>query len=99
MNHTSLIGTDLLSECQKVYGAGIMMGDGLVDTRWTKKRSTLDAIMFGDRCMNGDGRQTGTGAPLMNLGIMMGDGIAMNGDGDTATGTDPAGEDDKSRVR
>ncbi len=95
MNHTLLIGTQLLSECQEKYGAG-MVGDGFVGERWAGNRLMLGVHMRGDRGMSGDGWPMEINPTLMSMGIMMGDGIAING---VAASTNSVGEVNSNRMK
>ena len=74
LNYGYATGDELVTRYQKVYGGGILLGDGIPlgdSTLWTS------GILLGDSVNLSDGSPLGGGAPMFRTSILFGDGILL----------------------
>ncbi|HKP73173.1 MAG TPA: S8 family serine peptidase, partial [Pyrinomonadaceae bacterium] len=83
LNRTYATGTELVTRYQRVYAAGMLLGDGVIEGR---EEQTVDAskmsggVSLGENILTSGGAPVGEGAMFLSTSMLLGDGIVI-GDG------------------
>jgi serine protease AprX len=80
MGQTYATGTNLVAYWQKIYGLGVVLGDGIMVSDGIMVADGImvsDGVVLGDGIMVSDGGVMGSGFYFMSTGIMVSDGIMV----------------------
>ena len=83
MGQTYATGVDLITKYQKIYGLGVVIGDGVtISEGVTIGDSTMFSygVVLGDHVLTANGTTIGAGVPFFSSSVLMSDGVIM-GDG------------------
>jgi hypothetical protein len=83
LDHTFATGESLVTKYQKVYGLGVLLGDGTLvsDGVLLADRALMsDGVLLGDSILVSNGALMSDGSPFLSCGALLGDGVLL-GDG------------------
>jgi len=83
MNRNYVTGTSLMTKYQRMYGLGVLIGDGVMigDGVLIGNTTMLSSgVLIGDQIMTSSGITLSEGTPFLSCGVLIGDGILI-GDG------------------
>jgi hypothetical protein len=83
LNHTYATGVDLITKYQKVYGVGMLLGDGVTESATAQTvnlQMMTSGVELGTSILISDASSLGSGQPFLTIETLLGNGVVI-GDG------------------
>ena len=81
LNRNYVKGTNLVTKYQKIYGLGVLLGDGVLISNGVLIGDGVlisDGVLLGDSIMTSNGVLLGDGTLLCSSGVLLGDGVLLS---------------------